>query len=153
MARSTKASTAVLRLKERTQQAPYSMVSTGRWPFLFGSARKCGSTLNNSAHPWRLTTLFNLSIICTKPRHVRRVSSISPLKKKFSVVNPRPPKSLFYRTSLLHFSLSMIAAAISMALPAQAQDSKPQTEVARAAASQAAPTQTVEALKRIKNHR
>lgn len=29
MARSTKASNAVLRLKERTQQAPYSMVTTG----------------------------------------------------------------------------------------------------------------------------
>lgn len=48
------------------------------------------------------------------------------------------------------FSLSMIAAAISMALPAQAQDSKPQTEVAQAATSQAAPTQTVEALKELK---
>lgn len=33
MARSTKASTAVLRLKERTQQAPYSMVSTGSGHF------------------------------------------------------------------------------------------------------------------------
>ena len=33
MARSTKAGTAVLRLKERTQQAPYSMVSTGSGPF------------------------------------------------------------------------------------------------------------------------
>ncbi|TXI90532.1 MAG: FKBP-type peptidyl-prolyl cis-trans isomerase [Burkholderiaceae bacterium] len=48
------------------------------------------------------------------------------------------------------FSLSMIAAAISMALPTHAQDSKPQTEVAQTAASQAAPTQTVEALKELK---
>jgi crotonobetainyl-CoA:carnitine CoA-transferase CaiB-like acyl-CoA transferase len=51
MARSTKASNAVLRLKERTQQSPYSMVTTGDGRFylvlngLDGQAEKISDAL------------------------------------------------------------------------------------------------------------
>lgn len=89
MARSTKASNAVLRLKERSNQAPYSMVSTsdGRFYLVLGGSDGSSEKLNEALEIDAFVSFVN-SVAKQAPRKASKLDIAFEAKLQASSKKP-----------------------------------------------------------------